>query len=176
MGEQNITELFKESYNELYNSAPSLDEMHSLKAALQKMINLASKAEVEKLTGSIVKEAVSKLKPQKTDVSGSYVSDGLKNVPDMLYDQLASMFRSWLYHGSVTPSLLACSFLPLLKSSLKDPADTSSYRAIAGSSLILKTFELVVILLWGHLLSLDTRPRHPPPTAHGWCQRLCNTC
>ena len=81
------------------------------------------------MTGSIVKEAVSKLKAQKTDVSGSYVSDGLKNAPDMLYDQLASMFRSWLYHGSVTPSLLACS---LFKSSLKDPEDTSSYRAIAG--------------------------------------------
>ena len=61
-----------------------------------------------------------------------------------------------MYHGTVTPSLLACSFLPLLKSSLKDPADLSSYRAIAGSSLILKTFELVVIMLWGHLLSSDS--------------------
>ena len=61
-----------------------------------------------------------------------------------------------MYHGTVTPSLLACSFLPLLKSSLKDPADLSSYRAIAGSSLILETFELVVIMLWGHLLSSDS--------------------
>ena len=40
--------------------------------------------------------------------------------------------------------------------SLKDPADLSSYRAIAGSSLILKMFELVVIMLWGHLLSSDS--------------------
>ena len=53
-------------------------------------------------------------------------------------------------------SLLACSFLPLLKSSLKDPSDPDSYRAIAGSSLILKTFELVVLILWGHLLSSDS--------------------
>ena len=109
-----------------------------------------------KLTGKIVKEAVSRLKLQKTDVSGSFVSDALKNAPELLYEQLASMFRSWLHHGTVTPSLLACSFLPLLKSSLKDPSDPSSYRAIAGSSLILKTFKLVVILLWGHLLSSDS--------------------
>ena len=62
------------------------------------------------MTGDIVKQGVSKLKPQKTDVSRSYVSDALKSAPDLLYDQLATMFRSWLYHGTVTPSLLACSF------------------------------------------------------------------
>ena len=156
VGEQNIAEQFKESYEKLYNSAPSGDEMHDMKEALENMITLASKEEVDKVTGEIVKQAVSKLKPQKADVSGSYVSDALKSAPDLLYDQLATLYRSWLYHGTVTPSLLACSFMPLLKSSLKDPSDPSSYRAIAGSSLILKTFELVVILLWGHLLSSDS--------------------
>ena len=108
------------------------------------------------MTGTIVKEAIAKLKPKKTDVSGGYVSDALKNAPDLLYEQLATVYRSWLYHGTVTDSLLACSFLPLLKSSLKDPSDPDSYRAIAGSSLILKTFELVVLILWGHILSSDS--------------------
>ena len=84
------------------------------------------------------------------------MSDAIKNAPDILFDQLATVFRSWLYHGTVTASLLACSFLPLLKSSLKDPSDPDSYRAIAGSSLVLKLFELVVILLWGHHLSSDS--------------------
>lgn len=96
------------------------------------------------------------LKTQKTDVSGSYVSDSLKNAPDLLFKQLAKVFQLWLYHGTVTKSMLACSFLPLLKSPNKDPSDLSSYRAIAGSSLILKVFELVVLLLWGHLLNSDS--------------------
>ena len=39
---------------------------------------------------------------------------------------------------------------------MKDPADTSSYRAIAGSSILLKLFDKVVLLLWGHLLSSDS--------------------
>jgi hypothetical protein len=56
----------------------------------------------------------------------------------------------------VTTSLLACCFLPLLKSSLKDPADTGSYRAIAGSNLFLKLFDNVILLVWGHLLSSDS--------------------
>ena len=43
--------------------------------------------------------------------------------------------------------------MPLLKNTLKDPADTKSYRAIAGSSLCLKLFDRVIRILWGHLLS-----------------------
>jgi hypothetical protein len=66
------------------------------------------------------------------------------------------MFRSWCVHGTVTTSLLACAFLPLLKSALKDPADPGSYLAIAGSSIVLKLFDKVVLLLWGHLLATDS--------------------
>ena len=65
-------------------------------------------------------------------------------------------YCSWLIHGTVTFSLLACAFFPLIKSSLKDPADAGSYRAIAGSSLILKLFEKVMLLVWGHLLGTDS--------------------
>ena len=82
--------------------------------------------------------------------------NAILNGPDFLFEQLACVYRSWCVHGTVTPTLLACAFLPLLKSSLKDPADTGSYRAIAGSSLILKLFDKVVLLLWGHLLSTDS--------------------
>ena len=71
---------------------------------------------VRKVTADIAKEAINKIKPKKADVSGGYVSDALKNAPDKLYHHLAEVFRSWLYHGTVTPSLLACSFLPLLNS------------------------------------------------------------
>ena len=76
--------------------------------------------------------------------------------PDILFKHLASIFRSCLFHGTVTTSLLACAFLPLLKSSQKDLAATGSYRAIAGSSLILKLFEKVLLLVWGHLLGTDS--------------------
>jgi hypothetical protein len=39
---------------------------------------------------------------------------------------------------------------------VKDPANTGSYRAIAGSSLFLKVFEKVILILWGHLLASDS--------------------
>ena len=84
------------------------------------------------------------------------VTDAILNAPKLFFDQLACVYRSWLIHGTVSTSLLACAFLPLLKNALKDPADTGSYRAIAGSSMLLKLFDKVVLLLWGHLLASDS--------------------
>ena len=95
------------------------------------------------------------MKPKKRYVSGGFTSDAILNAPEIMFDQLATAFRSFLIHGTVTSYLLACCFLPLIKGN-KDPSDTGSYRAIAGSSLILKLFEKVILLVWGHLLSSDS--------------------
>ena len=78
------------------------------------------------------------------------------NAPDILFAHLALVYRSWLYHGTVSINLLSCAFLPLLKSSLKNPSDINAYRAIAGSSLILKLFDQVVLMLWGHYMLSDS--------------------
>ena len=96
------------------------------------------------------------MKPSKSDVSSSYTSDAILNAPDVFFDYLALVYRSWLIHGTVTLSLLSCAFLPLFKGGLKDPSLTDSYRAIAGSSLLLKLFDNVIILLWGDRLGSDS--------------------
>ena len=75
---------------------------------------------------------------------------------DSHFHCLAAVFRSFLVHGTVSRQLLICAFLPLLKSSLKDPASTGSYCAIASSSQILQLFDYVTLLLWGHHLPSDT--------------------
>ena len=96
------------------------------------------------------------MKASKSDVSGAFSSDALLHAPDSLFGILALVYRSWLVHGTVTQSLLACAFLPLLKNSLKNPGDTNSYRAIACYSLLLKLFDQCVLIVWGHLLSSDS--------------------
>ena len=88
---------------------------------------------VEKVTGEAVKKAVQKMKAGKSDISGSYTSDALLHSPDIIFDSLAEVFSSFLVHGTASRHLLVCAFLPLLKSNLKDPASTESYRAIAGN-------------------------------------------
>ena len=155
-GEDEIAGRFKAVYEELYSSAGSQDEMATLLVQVNKLVNQNSIQEVLKVTGSKVKEAACLLKSKKGDISGGFTTDALLNAPDILFDQLAVIFRSFLTHGTVSLYLLACCFIPLLKGSTKDPADTSSYRAIAGSSLILKLFEKVILLIWGHLLGSDS--------------------
>ena len=94
VGEQNIAELFKKTYDQLYNSSPSLVEMEELKTKLEKLIIPVAREKVDKVSGKIVREAVMKLKLRKTDVTGSYVSDAIRNAPTLLFDQLASIFKS----------------------------------------------------------------------------------
>ena len=71
--------------------------------------------------------------------------------PSTFFEHLASAFRSWPYHGTVTRSLLACAVMPLLKNFLKGPAETQSFRY--RYSLCLKLFDRVILTLWGNLLT-----------------------
>ena len=41
-------------------------------------------SEVTKITGSVVKLAAASMKKNKGDVSGSYMSDAIRNAPDLL--------------------------------------------------------------------------------------------
>ena len=118
-------------------------------------VNEDALIEVNKVTGDIVKEAACRMKPNKSDVPGSYSSDALLNGPDSLFNCLAAIIRSFLIHSTVTKSLLAYAFLPLLKA-LKGPSKTDSYREIAGSSRILKLLDNVMILLWEDKLDSDS--------------------
>ena len=155
-GEDEIVEKFRQVYGALYSSSDSADEMAVLKAKLRDLINPESVNEVFKISGATVKKAAGMMKKGKSDVSDSFTTDAIVNAPDSLFEYLAAVYRSWLIHGTVTTHLLACAFLPLLKNSLKDPGDTNSYRAIAGSSIILKLFDKVVLLVWGDFLTSDS--------------------
>ena len=119
-------------------------------------IDCRSEGEVSKVTGRVVQQAAMKMKPGKVDVSTGYSSDSLLNAPPLLFEKLAAVFRSYLVHGSITLSILSCSLMPLLKSARKDPAQFDSYRAVAGASQLLKLFEYVILILWGHHLDSDS--------------------
>ena len=115
-GEEEIVDKFRDVYSTLYNSSGSQEEMLRLNNRINSLIGPKCIAEVAKLTGAAVKEAASKLKPKKSDVSGGFTSDAILHAPDILSDQLAMAYRSWIVHGTVTPTLLACAFLSLPKS------------------------------------------------------------
>ena len=92
------------------------------------------------------------MKTGKVDISDAFSSEALLYGPDLLFDILAMLFRSFLVHGTVSSPLLSCAFIPLFKGGLKDPESFDSYRAIAGASLLLKLFEYMILNIWGDLL------------------------
>ena len=100
--------------------------------------------------------AASRMKPGKIDVHQSYTSNVFQHAPPLLFDKLAAVFRSYLVHGTITLSVLTCSFMPLLKSARKDPAQFDSYRAVAGASQLLKLFEYCILNIWGQHFDSDS--------------------
>ena len=155
-GEQLIVGDVWSVYCELYKYFDTSQQMADLKAQLNAQIGPGSSLEADLITGETVKKAATRMRPDKADVSGSFSSNDILNAPDIFFDLIAPVYRSWLIHGTVTLSLLACAFLPLFKGGLKDPSKTDSYRAIAGASLILQLFDYVVLLLWGDRLETDS--------------------
>ena len=103
VGQDEVVDKFKEVYYDLYNSAESSEAVELIKIKLNETIGEGSLSEVNKITPDVVKKAVSKMKPNKTDVSGSYSSDLLIHSPDLIFEELASVFweldASWLGPG-----------------------------------------------------------------------------
>ena len=155
VGETEILEKFKELYEELYNSCSTEGEVGDLMKEIQNKIDCRSEGEVAKMTAEVVKRACSRIKPGKMDVSQSYFSDVFRNGPDLLYQTLAGIFKSFLVHGTIPLAILVCAFMPLLKPR-KNQEKFDSWRAIAGSSQLLKVFEYCILDIWGGCLESDT--------------------
>ena len=80
-------------------------------------------------------------------------SEALINAPEELFEKLAELFRAYIIHNDFSADILACAFVRLLKGALKDDTKSDNYRAIAISSLILKVFDNMIIILFGTALS-----------------------
>ena len=73
------------------------------------MINLCS-----------IKEALDKIKPNKTDPEWDFSSDFLKNGPELLLKHLEIMMKAFLIHGHVSDTLLLATMVPIIKDKLGD--------------------------------------------------------
>ena len=152
---ENISDHFKDIYSKLYNSVDDSDEMLLLKNAVENEINSGQLHEVEKLTPDVMKLAASKLSDGKGDPVYSFSSDCFKNGSDILFSYLTIAFKSFLIHGHFTLFLLLATLIPLVKDRLASINSSKNYRSIAISSLTLKLFDWILLILYGDNLRLD---------------------
>ena len=61
----------------------------------------------------------------------------------------------FLVHGHISSVIMVSTIIPLIKDKLGDINVSSNYRSIALSSLVLKVFDWVVLLLFDDNLSTD---------------------
>ena len=154
---ENIPGHFAGIYKDLYNSVNDEHCMLELLDTVNKKITHTDIKEVNKITPSIINEAVSHIKPEKCDPIFEFTSDCIKNAPPIFYEYLAALFRCFLMHGHISTMLLLATLVPIVKDKVGDICSSSNYRSIAISSLILKIFDWVVITLYGDKLALDQR-------------------
>ena len=173
VGHTDILEKFRSLYSALYNSAGTEEQLEALKILIDSKVDCRSEYEVKKITCEEVKAACKRMKGGKIDVNQGYSSNVFQHAPEILCEKLAAIFRSFLTHGTITLSILSCSFMPLLKSTRKDQTKFDSWRAVAGASQLLKLFEYVLLNIWGgHLESDSLQFGFKPGTSADQCTWL----
>ena len=140
---------FNDIYKNLYNSVGDSAELNEIKDEIERKVNLGSLRDVKKVTPEIIKEATANLRNSKSDPVFDFDSDCLKNAPDVLCSHIASLMRMFLIHSHVSCYLLLATLVPIIKDKLGDSCSSKNYRSIAISSLVLKIFDWVIILLFG---------------------------
>ena len=96
-GAQNISNHFKNIYQELYNEQAGLNQNLIHGIAQDFADNPSEASETIRLVNiDLVKAAVKKMKTDKSDVTEDFTSDCLKNAPDIFYEQLAALFAKHL--------------------------------------------------------------------------------
>ena len=114
-----------------------------------------SQYEYDRINQSVVKKAISQLKPKKNDAYFNMSSDFYLNGPDELVTHITHLMKLYFCHGWVPQIVLMCTLLPLVKDNLGDITSSNNYRAIAGGCLLLKLIDLVILVLEGDKLNFD---------------------
>ena len=79
-------------------------------------------------------------------------TDVFKHAPEVMISALTSLFKACLVHGYVPGELLIAKIIPLLKDSNGDVSSTDNYRSICLSSVLLKIWDWIIILIFGDRL------------------------
>ena len=152
---EEIPTKFASIYEELFNREEDDQNISDMLSKINQNLGHNDLLEINRITPNLVKEAVGKLKPNKSDPLWDFSTDFFKGAPDILYFHLSEVIKAFLVHGHVSQHLLLASLVPLVKDKLGDLCSSSNYRSIALSSIFLKLLDWMFIITYGHLLELD---------------------
>ena len=146
VGARNIANHFSSIFKNLYNNVNNGEKFHYLCDQINRECELSTSI-ILRIDENLVKKALDKMKPKKSDSIFNIVSDQFINAPPQLTTHLTRLMKIIFLHGYIPDSLLLCSLFPLVKDNLGDVTKSDNYRAIAGGCLLLKVIDLIIIIL-----------------------------
>ena len=148
----NITGHFANVYERIYNSIDDKEEVAKLYSRVNKSLDSTLIKDVDLITTEKIRVATFNLKSNRNDPL--FMSSSQKCTTSCIWT-LEIFNKNFLIHSHVSNVLLLATLIPIPKDKLGDLTSSNNYRSIALSSLILKIFDCIIILLFGETLSLD---------------------
>ena len=148
-GPDNIANVLKDKYNELYNrNCYDVDEMNQLINDVEGMIDKCSTGhctERHSINVTDIKKAVLQLKCGKRDGETMFSSDHIIEGSHRLHICISVLFNCILTHGYIPPVIRKTSIISIPKDHKKSIADSNNYRGIALSHSLSKLLEIVLV-------------------------------
>ena len=146
VGEEKISVLFKEKYEELYSLPNDSDDdiCSKLNREIRSKCMLSKCNYTHNINVASVIKAAKKLKQNKNDIfyiSSNHIIYGSFE----LFNILSNIFNLLLTHGISNVKLNKSMLVPIPKNNRKSLVNSSNYRAIALSSIIGKLFEYIIL-------------------------------
>ena len=155
VGASNIANHFAEIYEKLYNNVEPGPKLDTVRGAVHGGVNQQSQLQLNRISEDVIRDALNLMKANKKDAVFDITSDFYINGPPQVVTHLTNLVRLCVSHGTVPYFVLLCTLLPLVKDNLGDVTASDNYRAIAGGCLLLKLFDLVILILEGDKLGFD---------------------
>ena len=155
-GSTAISEHFKSLYEVIYNHHDQNGELKKVMEDVNKNIKQSENIWVEKITPELVVKVIDKLSSDKNDELYTFKSNAIKHCKDIIATPISRLFKSFVTHGHCTNVLLFCALVPIIKDNAKSKTQSSNYRLIAISSLVLKLFDLVFLEIFGPKLCVSS--------------------
>ena len=100
-----------------------------------------------------IKNTISTLKRGKKNSNCNLTTDHLIHGSSKLFLYISFLFKSMINHEYVPKGFLMSKIVPIPKFRKKSANDINNYRGIALSSVLLKVFDKIVIVLHSNVLS-----------------------
>jgi len=148
-GSAHIADLFKNKYNELYNSV-GYDAQHMtlLRGQIdQDIIESSERYDIScRFTADDINDHVTLIKLGKSGGQNGHSSDNIRHGTRKLYIHLASLYNCMITHGFAPMDFRLSTLIPIPKNRRKSLNDSNNYRAIALSSILGKLLDHLLLI------------------------------